>query len=61
MKQREKELPGRIVPRNLKTKDAFVLLRPPPPSPLLTMQRTKRYCLYLAPINHLQRRLSSQH
>lgn len=53
MKQREKELPGRIVPRNLKTKDAFVLLRPPPPSPLLMMQRTKRYCLYLALINHL--------
>lgn len=53
MKQREKELPGRIVPKNLKTKDAFVLLSSSPPSPLLMMERTKHYCLSLALINRL--------
>lgn len=47
MKQRENALPGRIVPNNLKTKDAVVLLRSSPPSPLLTMQRTKHYRLSL--------------
>lgn len=53
MKQRENALPGRIVPKNLKTKDAVVLLSPSPPSPLLMMRRTKRYCLSLLLINHL--------
>lgn len=47
MKQRENALPGRIVPKNLKTKDAVVLLISSPPSPLLMMQRTKHYCLSL--------------
>lgn len=47
MKQRENALPGRIVPKDLKTKDAVVLLSSSPPSPLLMMQRTKHYRLSL--------------
>lgn len=58
MKQRENALPGRIVPKNLKTKDVVVLLSPSPLSLLLMMQRTKHYCLSLPLINPLWRRWS---